>query len=316
MHILITGAAGFVGAGLASRLQSTGQLNGAAITRLSLVDRQFDAAPSNPLTRRFSGDFADPGLLDAVLATPVDLAFHLASVPGGLAERDYELGRQVNLLATLALAGRLAAQAAPKARLVFASSVAVYGEMGSAPLHESTLPRPVTSYGTHKLMAELMLADLSRRGMLDARSLRLPGIVARPPAESGHGSAFMSLVFHRLARGEPYACPVGADASCWWMSLNCCLDNLLHAASLDDQALPPGRVFQLPVLRLAMSELVQALGKRFGTAGLTYRPDPRIEALFGRQPALETPSALAAGFLADADADALITEALNRMEHA
>jgi nucleoside-diphosphate-sugar epimerase len=87
---------------------------------------------------------------------------------------------------------------------VFASSVAVYGALGPDHVHESQPPRPALSYGAHKLMAEIELADLSRRGTLDAVSLRLPGIVARPPSESGHGSAFMSLVMHKVAAGQPY----------------------------------------------------------------------------------------------------------------
>lgn len=309
-HIVITGANGFVGRGLVRRLRDDPS------HQLTLIDQAFDGAPAAPGTRQIHGSFGDPAVLEAALERPADIVFHLASVPGSLAEREHALGYQVNLQATLALAHRLAAQGRQRQRpprLVFASSVAVYGPLGAAPVHEDQPPRPAISYGTHKLMAEIELADLSRRGELDAVSLRLPGIVARPATESGHGSAFMSLVMHRLAAGEPYTCPVPAHATAWWMSLPCCVDNLLHAAIMSTAGAPASRCWQLPVLHLSMEQLLAALAQRYGARCrelLSYAPDDRIEALFGRYPALHTPAALAAGFRHDGGADALIQQAL------
>lgn len=309
-HILITGAGGFVGRALASRLQEEPQ------HRLTLIDRAFDGAPAAPRTRQIPGSFGDAAVLDAALDEPADIVFHLASIPGSLAEREHALGCQVNLLATLALAHRLAAQGRRQRRaprLVFASSVAVYGPLGAETVHEDQPPRPAISYGAHKLMAEIELADLSRRGELDAVSLRLPGIVARPATESGHGSAFMSLVMHRLAAGEPYACPVSAQATAWWMSLACCIENLLHAAAMSTAEAPASRSWQLPVLRLSMEQVLAALEERYGAHCrqlLSYAPDAAIEALFGRYPGLATPGALAAGFRHDGDAGRLIQRAL------
>jgi nucleoside-diphosphate-sugar epimerase len=196
---------------------------------------------------------------------------------------------------------------------VFASSVAVYGPLGRDGIDEGQLARPAISYGAHKLMAEIELADLSRRGAIDAVSLRLPGIVARPASESGHGSAFMSLVMHRLAAGQPYVCPVSADATAWWMSVPCCVDNLLHAASMSTAGAPASRTWQLPVLYLSMEQVVAALARRFGPAGvaqLRYQPDEGTEALFGRYPPLHTPQALAAGFRHDGDAETLVASAM------
>jgi nucleoside-diphosphate-sugar epimerase len=305
-HIVITGANGFVGRALVKRLL--------AQTRhtLTLIDQSFDDGAADPRARRIAGSFGDPAVLDAALETPADTVFHLASVPGALAEREPELGYQVNLVATLTLAHRLARQER-KARLVFASSVAVYGALGPGDVHEDQGARPALSYGAHKLMAEIELADLSRRGALDAVSLRLPGIVARPPSESGHGSAFMSLVMHKLAAGQPYVCPVGPKATAWWMSLPCCLDNLLHAAAMPTADAPASRVWQLPVLHLSMREVLDALMWRYGPQRrelISFAPDERIEALFGRLPPLHTPQALAAGFRHDKDADHLIVAAL------
>ncbi|NRR31678.1 NAD-dependent epimerase/dehydratase family protein [Oxalobacteraceae bacterium] len=309
-HILITGANGFVGRALALRLlEQPGHT-------LTLVDRAFVDAPDFGPATLLQGAFDDPRILEAALATPVDTVFHLASVPGGLAERQYAPGYQVNLQATMTLAHRLAGQsraARPPIRLVFASSVAVYGPLTGAAIHEDQAPRPAMSYGAHKLMAEIALADLSRRGELDTVSLRLPGIVARPPGESGHGSAFMSLVMHNMAAGLPYACPVSPAATSWWMSLPCCVENLLHAAGMDTSTAPPARTWQLPVLQLSMEALLQALERRFGADRrrlISHLPDDAIETLFGRCPPLHTPAAIAAGFRHDIDADRLVASAL------
>ena len=314
-HVLITGAQGFVGSALVRRLLALPTALGAPLTRLTLVDRHFDAAPAAPWVRQLAGDLADPALQAQSLATPVHTVFHLASVPGALAESQPALGQRINLQATLDLAHGLAAQAAtgPLARLVFASSVAVYGPLPDSGVDEDTRLQPALSYGAHKAMGEMLLADLSRRGVLDARSLRLPGIVARPPADSGHGSAFMSQLFHHVAAGRPYDCPVSRQASCWWMSVGCCVDNLLHAARLPATGLPPSRSWQLPVLQATVAGLVDALAGVYGAdqaLGIRFGADARIEALFGRQPALHTPRALADGFRADADLRGLIQRAM------
>lgn len=322
MHILITGAAGFVGAALVQRLLTEAP---PALTttplRLSLLDREFSAPPASPQMAHHAGDLGDPALLQHVLANPVDLVFHLASLPGAQAERDPEQGLAANLLAPVALLNALAQQrrtqpAAAVPRVVFASSVAVYGPTDpDRRLHEAALPQPALSYGTHKWMTELLLADHSRRGELDGRSLRLPGIVARPSRESGHGSAFMSQIFHALREGQPYRCPTSPQATAWWMSLGCCLDNLLHAATLPAQGLPASRCWQVPVLTASVQDVVtgieQALGGR-APARLVYHPDAEIEARFGRYPALDTPTAEAAGFRHDGSIAALVARVLSQ----
>ncbi len=313
MHVVVTGAGGFVGAALAKRLLADGIPGAQQVTRLTLVDRQFPESPDHPLVRTLAGDFGSAKVLDAVFDTPVDVLFHLASVPGGQAEREFALGYEVNLLAPLRLFERAAAQASAP-RVVYASSIAVYGSVLPDPVDDSTPARPGMSYGAHKLAGEIVLADLSRRKLVDGVSLRLPGIVARPGLSAGHGSAFMSAIMRAAEAGSDYVCPVSPQAICWWMSLQSCVENLLHAAGpLDTSALQAERAITLPVLRHTVSEVLAALARRFGgaaAAGINHVPDEAIEATFGRMPRLDDSAARGLGFTHDGTVDQLVERAL------
>lgn len=308
-RVLITGAAGFLGQCLARRLGAPAS----GVEHIVLADRM--AGPAAPRHTWREGDLADAAFIEAIAREACDTVFHLASMPGGQAERDPSRGRKVNLDATLDLFDALgrhgAAQTAPV--VVFASSIAVYGSDMRAPVSVDSPTDPALSYGAHKRMGELALADASRRGALDGRSVRLPGIVARPRGPAGQASAFMSEVMHALAAGEAFTSPVSASATSWWMSARCAADNLIHAARMPASAQPAGRVWQLPALHLAMREVVEALAARFGPACLasvTYQPDPVLEQVFGRYPPLDDGAARAAGFSDDGTPGALIDNAL------
>ena len=320
MRILITGANGFVGRTLVARLCDSKTL-GVPLTlgtedRISLIDMHFDAPSSDPRVTQFEGSFGDARVLQTAISDGADIVFHLASVPGGSAERDYALGRRVNLDATAALfdflhTDRDSAVLAP--RVVFASTVAVYGAQLPAAVDDSTPLRPTMSYGTQKLIGELLLNDLSRRGLLDGVSLRLPGIVARPPEPSGLLSAFMSEIFWALATGRRFRCPVSPHATAWWMSVQCCVDNLIHAATLERNVLSTERAFALPVLRVTIAELVEALAGLYGDDRrqlIEYAPEESLEAAFGRYPPLETGRASSLGFRHDGDTATLIRRAM------
>lgn len=309
MHILITGANGFVGATLARRLRTDASAIG-AWSRLTLLDLSFsDVQTDDPRVRQLSGSLHDPGLIAQALELPVDVVFHLASVPGGLAERDYTLGRQGNLDATQALLEALQSQDKP-ARVVFASTIAVYGSPLPDVVNDATALRPQLSYATQKLIGELLIDDFSRRGSIDGISLRLPGIVARPPQPSGLLSAFMSDVFWKLQAGAPFECPVSPGSTAWWMSVARCVDNLVHAATLPAQALRARRVFAMPVLRLSMEEVIGGLQQRYGKGQVTFAPNEALEANFGRYPALHSEAALAIGLRHDGDLTQLIERTL------
>lgn len=317
MHVVITGAAGFVGRALAARLLTLRDLGGRAISRLTLLDLACGGtADGDARLRLGEGDLADPVFVEGALdGVPVDLCFHLASLPGGAAEADYPRARRVNLDATQALLERFklqAEQGGPRVRVVFASTIAVFGEL-TGPVDEDTLPRPRLTYGAQKLIGEIWIDDFSRRGWIDGLSLRLPGVLARPPAPTGQLSAFMSDLLRELAAGRPFVCPVSPQATTWASSLPVVVDNLLHAASVPGAALAGRRSITLPTSRFSFAELVDAVAQVHGAdrrALLSYQPDARLEALFGRFPPLHTPLAEAAGFRADADLAAFVRAAL------
>lgn len=302
MRVLVTGAGGFLGRGLIARLAR----DMPDLTRLVATDRAF-AADLPAGVETMTGDLADAQFLGHLIEPGFDLVFHLASLPGSLAEREPAAGFAANVTAPLALA-RSVAERQRGARFIFTSSIAVYGDLGDDMVRPETPCRPALSYGAHKLMLEIFLADLARRGDLSAVSLRLPGIVARPPVETGHGSAFMSQIFHKIAAGAHFACPVPASARCWWMSRDAAITALLHAARI---ASTTSAVVQPPVLHARIDAVAAAIGRVTDrTPDIAWGDDAILTRLFGALPALDAAPALALGFAADADAEALARAAL------
>ncbi|ROM83142.1 epimerase [Pseudomonas brassicacearum] len=313
MRVMITGANGFIGRALVKRLLETNELRGRPISALILLDKELVGFAEDKRLRRHCGSVTDAALLRRALADGIDVVFHLVSIPGGAAEEHYALGYQVNLLASLELLDQLREQPGAPV-LVYASSVAVYGGDLPTRIDERAAPRPQLSYGAHKVMVEIALNDLARRGELDGRAVRLPGIVARPREANGLRSAFMSDLLHAFAEGQPYRCPVSPQAMAWWMSVRCCVDNLLRAAELQADEIGDSRVWQLPLLHLSIAQVIDALAAAYGEerrALISFAPDAGLEALFGQFPAMKTPQARALGFRHDGSAGALIRNSLN-----
>lgn len=312
MRIGITGAGGFVGSAVTARLASELEGGRAGSAHVVAIDAKLPS-DLHPSIEQAEGDISDAAFLDKIFSTPFDAFLHLASVPGGAVARDYGLGWRVNVEASVALLERLSAQEKPP-RLVFASSIGVFGTpYPPDEVNDDTLPLPTFSYGAQKLILEVLVSDFARRGLIDGISVRLSGILARPRIKGGLLSAYMSDILHALRAGEPYTCPVGEDATSWFMSRARCVDNLLHALRLPADQIPIRRAFTFPALRLSMKELVDAACAHFGEQArglVTYQPDPSLQAQFGSYPPLYTPIADAAGFCHDGNGVELVANAL------
>ena len=273
MKLLITGAGGFIGARLARTLLARGRLAGQPIERLVLTDQ---VAPPADLTADARVEIRIGALLAqcAPLARePFDGVFHLASAVSGECEADFDLGLRSNLDSTRALLDGLRAATAGGAaapRLVFSSSVAVFGPDPSAPLPalvgDDTLPAPKTSYGTHKLMCEYLIADYARKGHVDGRSARLMTVTVRPGRPNGAASSFFSGIIREPLAGLEAICPVSAEVSHPLTSAARTVEGLVavYEASLDQLG---GRLaLNLPSVNATVAQMLDALEAVAGRA--------------------------------------------------
>jgi nucleoside-diphosphate-sugar epimerase len=310
MRLAVTGAGGFVGRKLVQTWRE-GVEGFGPITRLVVADSRLPSFGDAAGLHAVEGDLADAEIRRRIIGDGVDVLIHLAAVPGGAAEADAALSRRVNLDATLSLF-EAAAAASAKPRILYTSTIAVFGAKLPELVDDDTPFGPELTYGAHKLMVEVALADMTRRGEIDGMAVRLPGIVARPGGASGLRSAFMSDVFHALLAERSFVSPVSPGATMWMMSLGQCADNLVHAAKVSAELLPQRRVATLPALRLSMADLVTVIAQAVGADPdlVSYAPDAGLEALFGDYPLLETPAANRAGFRHDGDVRALVDRAL------
>ncbi|HTR00502.1 MAG TPA: NAD-dependent epimerase/dehydratase family protein [Candidatus Acidoferrum sp.] len=316
MKVLITGANGFVGQGLARRLLKQPVL-GRAVTGLTLLSRRFEQPPVDPRVRLVKGDMADAVLLQDALNEEPEVIFHLACVPGAVSEPNFELGKHINLDANIALLEMLRTrkwQATHVPRLVFTSSVAVYGKpLSERGVDESLRAVPGLSYGAQKIVGEVLIADYSRRGWLDGRSVRLPGIVSRPVDDAGHASRFLSDLIRFPTEGKPVTCPTTPDAKSWFLSRSACIDNLIHAAELTTDQLNPARQWQLPAQHLSMQSIVEGLVKVHGEGVrklVSFEPNATIQDIYASYPPLITTQAESVGFRHDGDVESLVRRAL------
>lgn len=305
MSIVVTGAGGFIGRHLVTKLVRAGR-------RVVATDRVGAEMPEG--ARIVVGDLSDPAVLAEVMRGGCGAVVHLATMPGGAAEADPAGAQRINVDATFDLIEAVRATGT-RPRFVFASSIAVLGDPLPAQVDDDTPLAPRMIYGAHKAMMEIALATAHRRGEIDAVSARLPAVVARPRGPSGMKSAFISDVFHALVGGETMVCPVSADATIWVQSLSCCADNLVHGLTLESGAMPESRVVTLPALRVRIGDLVDEIAGQCGASPslIRYQPDPAIEAAFGTQPPLATPAADRAGFAHDGSLGTLVSRTLEAM---
>ncbi len=313
MKIVVTGANGFIGHKVAERLCQLGGLGEghSPMTQLTLVSRKFQNPLADKRIRFVKGDVTQPGVLEETLEGGVDCVFHIAAIPTGDAERDFDAGRKINLEATYNLFELLRKQPKPPV-VVLSSSIGVYGRPLPERIDDDTEPHPSLSYGAQKLVCEILLTDYSRRGFFDGRSIRLSGIVARPKNDGGAYSLFLSNIFHAFAEGESeFVCPVSESGTPWLMSVERSIDNILHAARIPREKLPSRRAWMIPTLRVRIDELVGALAEATnGKTRVTYKPAEPYQSIIGGLPPVATPLAESLGFKNDGTARALVDRVL------
>jgi nucleoside-diphosphate-sugar epimerase len=314
MNIVITGGSGFLGRRLAETLLERGRLR-AADGRDATIDRitLLDVVPATGLAdnriHQITGDVADRQLLERAIDGATTSIFHLAAVVSGQAEADFDLGMRINLDASRHLL-EVCRHLGHRPRLVFASSVAVYGGELPAKVPDDLAVTPQTSYGTQKAIAELLINDYTRRGFVDGRSLRLPTISVRPGRPNAAASSFASGIIREPLNGEPAICPVTADTTMWLLSPRTVIECFIAAHDIDGAALGSNRLLNLPGMAITVGEMVAALERVAGpdvAARVRWEPDPRIGKMVATWPGeLEAARALRLGFPTDDNFDEII----------
>jgi D-erythronate 2-dehydrogenase len=300
MKITILGGGGFLGRKVAAKLAADGTLGGKTITALTLFDM---VEPPKPLAAKFpvtalAGDVVD--LPAAAIPDGTDVVFHLAAVVSAAAEADYDLGRRVNLRGTDAVIDRCRALGRPP-RVVFTSSVASFSASQSQTLLDNTRQVPGNSYGAQKAAAELILADASRRGFIDAVSLRLPTVIVRPGRPNKAASSFFSGIVREPLLGLDTELPVGDDFAVWVCSPRRAVDWLIHAAAMDTGKMGLDRSIDPPGISTTVAHLLQALDEVSPGASSHVKrvEDKTIAAIVGTwPPAFEALHARTLGFSA------------------
>ena len=314
MHILVIGAAGMVGRKLTEALVRSGRVGAQEISKLTLADVVEPVAPGfSGRVETVAADLSEPGTAEKLVAGRPDLIFHLAAIVSGEAEADFDKGYRINLDGT-----RLLLEAIRKAsgdepyfpRLVFTSSIAVFGAPFPEAIGDEFLSAPLTSYGTQKAIGELLLNDYSRRGFVDGIGIRLPTIAIRPGKPNLAASGFFSNILREPLVGQEAVLPVSRDVRHWFASPRAAVGFLLHAAELDTTQLGWRRTLSAPGLSATVGEEIEALRRVAGDKAVKLireEADPRIVAIVDGWPRnFDTSRALALGFKAESDFDEII----------
>ena len=311
MRITITGAAGMVGRKLSARIAADGTVAGKPVTQMTLTDIVEPQAPDGaafPVTC-FASDFAAPETAHKLVDTRPDVLFHLASIVSGEAEADFDKGYRINLDGTRALYDAIRA-AGISPRLVFTSSIAVFGAPFPDAIPDEFHATPLTSYGTQKLVCEALLSDYTRRGIFDGVAIRLPTICVRPGKPNKAASGFFSGIIREPLAGQQAILPVPRDVVHTHASPRSAVGFLLHAAALDGEAIGPRRAITMPGVGVTVQEQIEALARIAGNDAVKLireEHDETISRIVAGWPTrfyAATPPAL--GFAAESSFDEIV----------
>jgi nucleoside-diphosphate-sugar epimerase len=308
MKILIIGAAGMIGAKLAASFANDPE---PGLTEMTLVDVIEPKAPEAPFpVRTATLDITDAEAVDKALDPRPDVIFHLSAIVSGEAELDFDKGYDVNFRGMLNILEAIRARKDYHPKLIFASSIAVYGAPFPDTIPDEFFLTPLTSYGTQKAMGELLLADYSRKGIIDGIGIRLPTICIRPGAPNKAASGFFSNILREPLVGKEAILPVSEEVRHWHASPRSAIGFFRHALRLDTDKVGPRRSMAMPGLSATVGEQIEALRRAAGdeaVALIKRVPDPMIIRIVDGWATRFDPSrALALGFTADASFDDII----------
>jgi len=315
MHVLIIGAAGMLGRKLAARIAADGGLGGREVTALTLVDAVAAVAPAG-----FGGDvtvetldLATDGAAARCVAGRPGVIVHLAAIVSGEAERDFERGYRINLDGTRLLFEAIREEherSGYTPRVVFSSSIAVFGAPFPELIGDEFFTTPLTSYGTQKAIGELLLSDYSRRGFMDGIAIRLPTICIRPGLPNAAASGFFSNILREPLVGKEAVLPVSEEVRHWHASPRAAVGFMVRAATMDLAPLGWRRTLSLPGLSATVGEQIEALRRVAGdrAVGLIRRePDATIARIVAGWPAnFSAARARGLGFVAESSFDEII----------
>lgn len=314
MRVVITGGAGFLGSRLAHAILARGSLTDAhgrarPVRELVLVDVVAPPDHDDPRVRAMQGSLDDRTVVAAAITPDTESVFHLAAVVSGEAEADFDIGMRVNLDGTRNVLERCRACTTPP-KVVFASSLAVFGGTLPDPVPDDARLTPQSSYGTQKAIGELLVADMSRKGFLDGRSLRLPTIVVRPGKPNRAASSFASGIIREPLSGVTAPCPVAPATRMWIQSPRTVIANFLIGHEADAASLPPARAVNVPGLCVSVEEMVAALRRVAGdevASRVRWEYDPAIDRIVSTWPArFKGDAGRALGMRADEDFDGVV----------
>jgi len=314
MRIVITGGAGFLGTRLARAILARGSLTdsrGAARPVRELVLLDLAPAPdlSDPRVRTLAGDLADPAVIERAVTPDTDSVFHLAAVVSGQAEADFDIGMRVNLDATRSLLERCRKLDAPP-KFVFTSSLAVFGGPLPDPVPDDAAITPQASYGVQKAIGEQLVYDMTRKGFIDGRSLRLPTVTVRPGKPNKAASSFASGIIREPLAGVDAPCPVAPATKMWVQSPRAVIGNLVIGHEAPASAFAYTRSINVPGISVAVGDMVAALRRVAGDAvadRVKWQYDPAIDRIVSTWPANFAPRlGPALGMQADADFESIV----------
>lgn len=313
MRVVITGGAGFLGARLARAILQRGTLTDArGLARRVESIVLVDLAPANvedPRVEVVTGDLADASLIERAIRTNTDSVFHLAAVVSGQAEAEFDVGMRVNLDATRLILERCRRCAEPP-KVVFTSSLAVFGGALPDPVPDTAALMPQSSYGAQKAMCELLVYDMSRKGFVDGRSLRLPTVTVRPGKPNKAASGFASGMIREPLAGTEAIVPVKPDTRMWVISPASAVFNLICGHEAPAERFTFTRSVNVPGISVAVGEMERALRAVAGDGAanrVRWEYDPAIDRIVSSWPAaFDTKFGASLGMLADTDFESIV----------